>query len=84
MFKIALNFVENLMQIMHNTLIFYVQLPVGYISNLNLNFLQHFVCLFFYHFLGFFQGKFWGFLHNRVATLVTIGEQKISPDSDFF
>jgi len=38
----------------------------------------------FYHFLGFFQGKFWGFLHNRVATLVTIGEQKIRTKSDFF
>jgi len=25
-----------------------------------------------------------GFLHNRVATLVTIGEQKISPESGFF
>jgi len=38
----------------------------------------------FYHFLFFFQGKFWDFLHNRVATLVTIGKQKISPKSDFF
>ena len=37
----------------------------------------------FYHFL-FFQGKFWSFLHNRVAKLVTIGEQKISRSkSDF-
>jgi len=36
----------------------------------------------FYHFL-FFQGKFWGFLHKRVATLVIIGEQNISPKSDF-
>ena len=30
----------------------------------------------------FFQGKLWGFLHNRAATLVTIGEQA-SPKSDF-
>jgi len=37
----------------------------------------------FYHFLFFFQGKFWGFLHNRVATLVKIGEQTISPKSGF-
>ena len=37
----------------------------------------------FLSFSVFFQGKFWGFLHNRVATLVTIGEQKISPTSDF-
>jgi len=33
--------------------------------------------------VGFFQGKFWGFLRNRVTTLVTIGEQKISSESNF-
>jgi len=65
---------------MHNTLIF----DVAYISSLIFTFSKHFVCLgFFDHFLFFFQGKFWGFLHNRVATLVTIGEQKISLKSDF-
>jgi len=37
----------------------------------------------FHHFLFFFQGKFWGFIHNRVATLVTISEQTISLRSDF-
>jgi len=31
----------------------------------------------------FFQGKFFGFLHNRVATLVKIGKQKFSSESDF-
>jgi len=71
------------MQIMHDTLIFYVQVPVAYISSLILTFLKHFVCLFFLSFSLFFQGKFGGFLHNRVATLVTIGEQKISLKSDF-
>jgi len=35
-------------------------------------------------FVFFFLGKFWGFLHNRVATLVTIGEQKISSSQIFF
>jgi len=55
-----------------------VQVPVlTYISSLILTFFQHLVCL------VFFQGQFWGFLHNRVATLVTIGEQKISLKSDF-
>jgi len=59
---------------MHNTLIFYVQVPVAYISSFILNFSKTF-CMsgVFYNFLFFFQGKFWGFLHNRVATLVTIG-----------
>ena len=44
----------------------------------------------FLSFSGFFQGKFWGFLHNRVATLVTIGVatlvtigEQVSPKSDF-
>jgi len=71
------------MQIMHNTFIFYVQVPVAYISSFILTFFKY---LYFWRFLSFsefFQGKFWGFLHNRVATLVTIGEQKISPKSDF-
>jgi len=36
----------------------------------------------FLSFSVFFQGKFWGFLHNRVAILVTIREQ-VSPKSDF-
>jgi len=49
------------MQILQNTFIFYVEVPVAYISSFILTFLT------------FFQGKFWGFLHNRVATLVTIG-----------
>jgi len=33
-----LEFVKNVMQIMHNTLIFYVQVPVAYISSLILTF----------------------------------------------
>jgi len=37
----------------------------------------------FLSFSFFFQDKFWGFLHTRVETLVTIGEQKISSESDF-
>jgi len=35
-------------------------------------------------FCFFFKVNSGGCLHNRVATLVTIGEQKISPESDFF
>jgi len=57
------------MQLMHNTLIFYVQVPVACISSLIVTFLKTF-CMS-------------GFLHNRVATMVTIVEQ-ISPKSDFF
>jgi len=72
------------MEIMHNTVIFYVQVPVAYISRLIVAFFKQFYVCFFYHFLFFFQGKFWGFLHNRVVTLVTVSEQKISPKSDFF
>jgi len=57
---------------------------VAYISSLILTFFEtFFMSVFFCHFLGFVQGKFWGFLHNRVTTLVTIGEQKISSKSDF-
>jgi len=61
---------------MHNPLIFYVRVPEAYISSL---------ILFFFYILYvwvYFQSKFWGFLHNRAATLVTIGEQKISLKSD--
>ena len=68
---------------MHNPLIFYVQVPVAYISSLILTFLNILYVCFFIIFCFFFQGKFWGFLHNSVATLVTIGEQKIRLKSDF-
>jgi len=37
----------------------------------------------FVSFSWVFQVKFWGFLYNRAATLVTIGEQMISSESDF-
>jgi len=72
------------MQTMHNTLIFYVQVPAAHISSTILTFFKHFVCLFFLSFSVLFQGKFWGFLHNRVETLVTIGEQNTSLDSNCF
>jgi len=45
MFKNSLELVKNLMQIMHNTLNFYVQAPVAYISSFILTFYKHFVCL---------------------------------------
>jgi len=80
--QISLELVENLMQIMHNTLIFLCDSACSVYFKFHFDFLKTFLCLaFFYHFLGFFQGNFWGFLHNRMATLVTIGEQKISPKS---
>jgi len=68
---------------MHNTLIFYAQVPVAYISSFILTFFKHLYVWRFLSFSGLFQGTFWSFLHNRVATLITIGEQKISPKSDF-
>jgi len=62
------------MQIIHNTLIFYVQVPVTYISSFILKFFLNILYVWlFVSFSVFFQGKYWGFLHNRVATLVTIG-----------
>jgi len=41
------------MQTMHNTLIFYVQVPVPCISSLIDFFFILYVWVFFYHFLGF-------------------------------
>jgi len=61
MFKNRLERIKNMMQIMHITLIFYVQLPVAYISSLVLTFFNIFYVCFFNHFLGFFQAKCWGF-----------------------
>jgi len=40
---------------MHNTLIFYVQVPVGYISSLILTFFFNFICLFFLIIFRFFS-----------------------------
>jgi len=45
------------MQIMHNTLIFYVQVPVAYISSLILTFFKHFVFLGVLSFSVFFHCK---------------------------
>jgi len=43
---------------MHISLIFYVQVPAAYVSNLILTFLKHFVCLEFFIIFCFFRGKF--------------------------
>jgi len=48
------------MQITQITLIFYVQVPLTYVSSVVLTFFLHFVCLFFFVIFFFFQGKFWG------------------------
>jgi len=42
------------MQIMHNTLIFDVQVPEAYISSFILTFFKHFVCLVFFIIFWFF------------------------------
>jgi len=71
------------MQILHNTLIFFVEVPVANTFFVFLFFISFCMSCVFNHFLGFFQGKFWGCLYNRVATLVTIGEQQIKQKIDF-
>jgi len=48
MFKNRLELFKILMQIMHITLIFYVQVLMAYISSSILTFFKHFVCLGFF------------------------------------
>ena len=68
---------QDVRQLMHKTLIFNVQVPVAYISSL-IDFFQTFLRLFFFIIFGFIFSVNSVFFQNRVATLVTISEQKIS------
>ena len=64
-----------------------MQVLVACFSSLVLTFFKHFVCLgFFIIFCFFFKVNSGGFLHNRVATLVTGKRQvrkNILPDQIF-